>query len=249
SPEEVFAYATDFAQFGHWQGSVVSVHPDGQSPPRTGSKAIVTRRVGPRPVQATEAITGLTPPSTWEVRGSGGIPVTPSARGRVDPSAPGPAHGCPPPWSSKATGSASSSPRLSSAAKRAGNCRKTPHGLRKCLSKRLRPGSEASAIVQPAAEPGNRAGIACAPARPRGLTRRHPASHPRMSARPAVSWPAPPPDSGAVSSSRTRGSHPRGRGTDRPSGRGQQWTSKIGLPRLTLRRKCARSPELLDHSV
>ena len=85
SPEEVFAYATDFAQFGHWQGNVVSVHPDGQSPPRTGSKAIVTRRVGPRPVQATETITELTPPSTWEVRGSGGIPVTAIARGRVDP--------------------------------------------------------------------------------------------------------------------------------------------------------------------
>jgi len=85
SPEEVFAYATDFAQFGHWQGNVVSVHPDGQSPPRTGSKAIVTRRVGPRLVQATETITELTPPSTWEVRGSGGIPVTAIARGRVDP--------------------------------------------------------------------------------------------------------------------------------------------------------------------
>jgi uncharacterized protein YndB with AHSA1/START domain len=85
SPAEVFSYATDFAQFSRWQGNVVSVRSDGQSPPRTGSKAIVTRRVGPRQVQATETITELTAPSSWEVRGSGGIPVTAIARGRVDP--------------------------------------------------------------------------------------------------------------------------------------------------------------------
>ena len=63
---------------------MVSVRPNGQSPPRTGSTAIITRRVGPRQVQATETITELTAPSTWEVRSSGGIPVTAIARGRVD---------------------------------------------------------------------------------------------------------------------------------------------------------------------
>jgi hypothetical protein len=93
SPEEVFSYATDFAHFGRWQGNVVSVRPDGQSPPRTGSTAIVTRRVGPRQVQATETITELTAPSTWEVRGSGGIPVTAIAMAGSIPSAAGPAHG------------------------------------------------------------------------------------------------------------------------------------------------------------
>jgi uncharacterized protein YndB with AHSA1/START domain len=85
TPEDVFAYATDFAQFGHWQDSVASVTPEGSSPVRIGSEAIVTRRVGPRRVRATEKITRLTPPSSWEVRSDGGVPVTAIAKGKIEP--------------------------------------------------------------------------------------------------------------------------------------------------------------------
>jgi uncharacterized protein YndB with AHSA1/START domain len=85
SPDDVFAYATDFTQFPRWQGNVISARRDDESPPRTGPQAIVTRRVGPRQVRATEKITELTPPRTWEVRRSGGLPVTAIARGKIDP--------------------------------------------------------------------------------------------------------------------------------------------------------------------
>jgi hypothetical protein len=85
NPLDVFAYATDFAQFGHWQGNVISARRDDQSPLRLGSGAIVTRRVGPRAVEAAEKITKLIPPKTWEVRSSGGLPVTAIARGQIDP--------------------------------------------------------------------------------------------------------------------------------------------------------------------
>ena len=84
-PGDVFTYATDFTQFGHWQGSVVSVRREDESPLRTGSGAIVARKVGPRTVRATEKITELTPPKTWEVRSTGGIPVTAIATGRIEP--------------------------------------------------------------------------------------------------------------------------------------------------------------------
>jgi uncharacterized protein YndB with AHSA1/START domain len=85
NPHDVFAYATDFAQFGHWQGNVISVRQQEESPLRVGSEAQVIRRVGPRRVRATEKITELVPPKTWEVRSSGGVPVTAIAMGRIEP--------------------------------------------------------------------------------------------------------------------------------------------------------------------
>jgi len=85
TPQDVFAYATDFAQFRHWQGNVILARRDDQAPLRTGSGAVVTRRVGPRQVEATEKITELTPPKAWEVRSSGGMPVTAIARGHIAP--------------------------------------------------------------------------------------------------------------------------------------------------------------------
>src|SRR5262249_686778 len=84
SPDDVFWDGTDFAQFRRWQGSVVSVRAEGESV-LIGSRAVVTRRVGPRRVRATETITELTPPKTWEVRSSGGLPVTAIANGRIEP--------------------------------------------------------------------------------------------------------------------------------------------------------------------
>jgi hypothetical protein len=84
-PEEVFCYATDFSHFSRWQQRVVSARQDGDEPLAVGTTAAVTRRVGPRQVVTTEEITALDPPTTWQVRGSGNIPVTAIAKGTIRP--------------------------------------------------------------------------------------------------------------------------------------------------------------------
>lgn len=83
TPEDVFAYATDFSHFPEWQGSVTSVRPEGDAPLPVGSRAVVTRRVGPRELTAPEEISELNPPRAWEVRAVGG-PVTATARGAIE---------------------------------------------------------------------------------------------------------------------------------------------------------------------
>ena len=88
-PEDVFAFATDFSHFPHWQGRVVSARQDGDAPLAVGSRAAVTRRVGPRQLLTTEEITELDPPRTWQVRGTGRIPVVAIAKGTVEPLAGG----------------------------------------------------------------------------------------------------------------------------------------------------------------
>jgi uncharacterized protein YndB with AHSA1/START domain len=83
SPEDVFSYATDFSHFPEWQG-VVSARPLGDAPPAVGSRAVVTRRAGPREQPRTEEITEFTPPRTWTVRGTGG-PLIAIAKGTIEP--------------------------------------------------------------------------------------------------------------------------------------------------------------------
>jgi hypothetical protein len=83
-PEDVFAYATDFARFPEWQEGVVAARPEGDAPRAVGSRAVVTRRVGPRELQRTEEITELNAPRTWTVRGVGG-PAVAIARGTIEP--------------------------------------------------------------------------------------------------------------------------------------------------------------------
>jgi uncharacterized protein YndB with AHSA1/START domain len=87
-PEDVFSYATDFSHFPEWQGGVVSARPGGDGPLAVGSKAVVTRRVGPRTAARTEEITELNPPRSWAVRGRGG-PLIAIAKGTVEPLADG----------------------------------------------------------------------------------------------------------------------------------------------------------------
>jgi uncharacterized protein YndB with AHSA1/START domain len=84
-PEEVFCYATDFSHFSRWQQHVLSARQDGDEPLAVGTTAAVTRRVGPRQAVTTEEITALDPPTTWQVRGSGNIPVTAIATGTITP--------------------------------------------------------------------------------------------------------------------------------------------------------------------
>jgi len=83
-PEEVFSYVTDFSRFPDWQGGVVSARREGDAPLAVGSRAVVTRRAGPRELARTEEITELRPPRTWAVRGVGG-PIIATARCTIDP--------------------------------------------------------------------------------------------------------------------------------------------------------------------
>jgi uncharacterized protein YndB with AHSA1/START domain len=83
-PEDVFAYASDFAHFPDWQGGVVSARPEGDAPLAVGSRAVVTRRVGPRELPRTEEIAELNPPRSWAVRGVGGS-LTAIAKGTIEP--------------------------------------------------------------------------------------------------------------------------------------------------------------------
>lgn len=84
-PEEVFSYATDYSHFPQWQRRVVSARQDGEAPVAVGSRAAVTRRVGPRQLLTTEEVTQLDPPWTWQVRGTGRIPVVAIATGVIEP--------------------------------------------------------------------------------------------------------------------------------------------------------------------
>jgi uncharacterized protein YndB with AHSA1/START domain len=83
-PSDVFAYATDFANFPEWQAGVLSAQPHGTARPTLGSTAIVTRKGGPRTLERTEEITEFDPPHRWTVRGTGGA-VTAIARGAIEP--------------------------------------------------------------------------------------------------------------------------------------------------------------------
>jgi uncharacterized protein YndB with AHSA1/START domain len=83
-PEDVFSYATDFSRFPEWQGGVVSARREGDHPLAVGSRAVVTRRVGPRTLPRVEEITELNPPKTWAVRGVGG-PLIAIAKGKIEP--------------------------------------------------------------------------------------------------------------------------------------------------------------------
>lgn len=81
---DVFDYAADFSHFPEWQGGVVSARREGDGPLAVGSRAIVTRQIGPREQARTEEITELNPPRTWAVRGSGG-PLTAIAKVTIEP--------------------------------------------------------------------------------------------------------------------------------------------------------------------
>jgi hypothetical protein len=83
-PQDVFSYATDFAHFPEWQGGVVSARPEGAAPLGVGSRAVVTRRIGPRELPRTEEIAELNPPRSWAVRGVGG-PLIAIAKGTIEP--------------------------------------------------------------------------------------------------------------------------------------------------------------------
>jgi uncharacterized protein YndB with AHSA1/START domain len=83
-PEDVFAYMTDFSHFPEWQRGVVSARREGDAALAVGSRGVVTRRVGPRELPATEEVVELNPPRSWAVRAVGG-PVVATAKGTIEP--------------------------------------------------------------------------------------------------------------------------------------------------------------------
>jgi uncharacterized protein YndB with AHSA1/START domain len=83
-PEDVFSYATDFSHYPAWQGGVVSVRQEGDASLTVGSRAEVTRKVGPREVPGTEEITALHPPRSWVVRAVSDT-LTAIAKGTIEP--------------------------------------------------------------------------------------------------------------------------------------------------------------------
>jgi uncharacterized protein YndB with AHSA1/START domain len=82
-PEEVFAYVTEPSHLPEWQESVVSVETADSAPAGGGSRAVITRRVGPREVEMTAEIT-VDPPRNWSVRGVDG-PVRGNVKGTIEP--------------------------------------------------------------------------------------------------------------------------------------------------------------------
>jgi uncharacterized protein YndB with AHSA1/START domain len=84
-PGDVFAYATDLSRYPEWQGGVGSARLQGAGPVTAGSRAVLTRRVGPRMVEYIEEVAELDPPWSWTVRSIGGLPVTAIARTVIEP--------------------------------------------------------------------------------------------------------------------------------------------------------------------
>jgi len=82
SPHDVFVYVTDPARLPEWQESVVRAE-GSDTPVRVGTRARVTRRVGPREMTQSAEIAELTPPTTWAVRGLDG-PVRGNVDGTID---------------------------------------------------------------------------------------------------------------------------------------------------------------------
>jgi uncharacterized protein YndB with AHSA1/START domain len=83
-PEDVCSYVTDVSRLPEWQESVVSVRRESEGPPAVGSRAVVTRRIGPREQPMTMELTELNPPSSWSVRGVDG-PVRGIVHGTIEP--------------------------------------------------------------------------------------------------------------------------------------------------------------------
>jgi uncharacterized protein YndB with AHSA1/START domain len=83
-PEEVFAYVADPSRLTEWQESVVHARVEGGGPPAEGSKAITSRRIGPREQAMTMEMTYFSPPTRWAIRGIDG-PVRGIVNGTVEP--------------------------------------------------------------------------------------------------------------------------------------------------------------------
>lgn len=83
SPADVFAYVTDPTRLSEWQESVVRSK-SSETPPRQGTKAEVTRRIGRREMTQSAELAELHPPTSWVVRGLDGA-VRGDVNGTIEP--------------------------------------------------------------------------------------------------------------------------------------------------------------------
>lgn len=84
SPEEVFAYLTDFSRSSEWQENLVSANLEGGDPLGVGSQVKMTRRIGRSERKMTNEVTEHNPPRSFGFRGIDG-PIRAIGKGTVEP--------------------------------------------------------------------------------------------------------------------------------------------------------------------
>lgn len=84
SPEDVFAYLTDFSNATEWQENLVSANVEGPGPFGVGSRVKMTRRIGRAERKMTTEVTEHNPPRSFAFRGIDG-PIRPIGKGTVEP--------------------------------------------------------------------------------------------------------------------------------------------------------------------
>jgi uncharacterized protein YndB with AHSA1/START domain len=83
SPEEVFAYLTDFSHATEWQENLVSANVESQGPFGVGSRVKMKRRIGRGERTMTTEVTEHNPPRNFGFRGIDG-PIRPIGKGTVE---------------------------------------------------------------------------------------------------------------------------------------------------------------------
>jgi uncharacterized protein YndB with AHSA1/START domain len=84
SPEDVFAYLTDFSHATEWQEGLISASVEGEGPVAVGSRVRMTRRVGNSEREMTSEVTEHNPPRSFAFQGIDG-PVRAKGRGTIEP--------------------------------------------------------------------------------------------------------------------------------------------------------------------
>jgi uncharacterized protein YndB with AHSA1/START domain len=84
SPEDVFAYLTDFSHSTEWQENLISATVEGDRPVGVGSHVRMTRRIGKSERTMTNEVTEHDPPRSFAFRGIDG-PVRAKGTGTVEP--------------------------------------------------------------------------------------------------------------------------------------------------------------------
>ncbi|MGH3133527.1 MAG: SRPBCC family protein [Gaiellaceae bacterium] len=84
SPEDVFAYLSDFSHATEWQENLVSASVEGGGTFGVGSRVTMTRRIGRGERTLTNEVTEHNPPRTFGFRGIDG-PIRAVGKGTVEP--------------------------------------------------------------------------------------------------------------------------------------------------------------------
>ena len=88
SPEDVFAYVTDFPRQPEWQDGLVSVAVKTDGPLRAGTRVVHRRKLGPGSVTTTSELTAFEPPHVVGFRGVDG-PIRATGSQRIEAAGPG----------------------------------------------------------------------------------------------------------------------------------------------------------------